>query len=144
LEFELNTFLKRLDSEGVKLLILFDEKTVFSSSKDGMFPLLEAIETTNISRQSGAIIVDKMVGKAAALLICILGAEKVYTKIMSRKAMKVLDDNSIKYYAEETIPEIMNKYGTDICPFEKTVTDTNNPKEAYKKLKELATKLNMK
>lgn len=122
---------------------MMNEKTVFSSDKDGMIPLLEAIERIDASELSGSIVIDKMVGKAAALLICFFKAKKVYTKMMSLKAIKVLDDHSIEYSAEKTIPEILNKSGTDICPFEKTVSNTNNPEEGYKRLGELVKKLNM-
>ena len=136
------TFLRRLDDEDLKLIIVKDGRTVFLSNKDGMFPLLEAIEKVDPSRLAGSTIIDKMVGKAAALLICFLKAEKVYTKIMSLKAVKVMENHSIVYSAEKTIPEILNKFGTDICPFEKSVSDIDDPNEAYEKLRELARKMN--
>ena len=131
----MNTFLRRLDDEGVNLIVIINGRTIFSSNKDGMVPLLEAIEKINTSELSGFTIIDKIVGKAAALLICLLQAKKVYTRMMSLKAVKVLDDHSIEYSAEKTIPDILNKSGTGICPFEKIVSDTNNPEEAYKRLR---------
>jgi len=140
----LSALLRRLDEEGLSLIIMADGKTVFSSNKDGMVPLLEAIDKIGASRLSGSVVVvDKIVGKAAALLICVFKAQKVYTKMMSVKAIKMLDDNSIEYSAGKIIPEILNKTGTDICPFEKAVSETDDPEEGNKRLRELVKKLKL-
>lgn len=130
----MNNYLKKLD-EGSNLIIIKNRKTIFSSDKNGMFPLLEAIENVGLPKLANSIVVDKMVGKAAALIFCYFKAKKVYTKIISLKGKAVLEKFNIKYFSEKIIPDILNKTETDVCPFEKTVSDVNDPVEGYKKLK---------
>ena len=137
----MSDLLRKLDDECLSLIIMNQGVLIFSSSKEGMLPLLEVIEKIDASKLLDSIVVDKMVGKAAALLICIFKAKKLYTKIMSLKAIQVLDEYGIEYSTEKIIPDILNKFGTDICPFEKTVYDTNSPEEGYKRLQELAKNL---
>ena len=130
----MHDFLEKLDDEGLSLLIIKDGKTLFSSNRDGMAPLLEAIDNLGLSKLSDSIVVDKMVGKAAALLVCFFKAKEVHTRIMSLRAKEVLDKFAIKYCSEKAVPEILNKSGTDICPFERAVLDLDDPEEGYKRL----------
>ena len=140
---KLDSLLKKLDDENLSLIIINDNEIIFSSKKEGMIPLLEAVEMMDALKLSGSIVIDKIIGKAAALIICYFKAKVIHTKILSLKAIKILNDYSIEYSAEKTIPEIMNKPGTDICPFEKTVSDTNSTAEGYIRLKELVKKMNI-
>lgn len=93
----MSDFLWKLQDGGFTLLIIKGGKPIFSSKKDGMGPLLEAINTVGKSELRGSIVVDKMVGKAAALLICLFKAQEVHTYIMSLRATKVLEKYAIKY-----------------------------------------------
>lgn len=130
----MHDFLEKLDDKRLNLIIIKDGKTLFSSSRDGMVPLLEAMDNLGLSKLSGSIVVDKMVGKATALLICFFKAKEIHTHIMSLRAKEVLDKFAVKYSSEKIVPEILNKFGTDICPFERTVLDVSEPEEGYKRL----------
>lgn len=130
----MSDFLKKLDDGRLTLLIMKDGEVIFSSKMDGMAPLLTAINTIEPSKLHGSIVADKMVGKAAALIICLFKAKEAQTHIMSQRAKKVLDKYAVKYSFEETVPELLNKAGTDICPFEKAVLAVDDPEEGLKKL----------
>lgn len=132
--FPLNDYTERLGLEGLHLIILKDGKTVFTSSRDGMQPLLEAIDSVGMAMLEGSVVVDKIVGKAAALLISYFNAREAHCLVLSVRGRDVLDKQGIRYYSESIIPEIRNKLGTDICPFEKAVLDVENPEEGYKRL----------
>jgi len=123
-----------LSRAGLSLMILKGGETVFTSSEEGMRPLFEAINHLGLPRLEGSLIVDKIVGKAAALLVSYFKAAEVRCAVMSARARGVLAKQGIEYHAEKTIPEIMNKFGTDICPFEKTVLDVEDPEEGYERL----------
>ena len=99
-----------------------------------MVPLLEAIEYLGLPKLSNSIVVDKLVGKAAALIICLFKAREVHTKILSLTARDVLEKCEIKHSSEIVVPKIMNRSGTDICPFEKAVFNTKDPAEGYKQV----------
>lgn len=129
----MSDFLAKLDC-GFTLLIIKGVEPVFSSKMEGMAPLLEAINTIELSKLHGSIVVDKMVGKAAALLICLFKAKEVHTHIMSLRAKEVLDKYAVKYSFEEAVPELLNKFGTDICPFEKAVLASDDPEDGFKRL----------
>ncbi len=129
--------LKRLDAEGLNLLILKGGKRLYSSEKDGMAPLLEAIGRLGLQRLKESVVADKTVGKASALLISYFKASEVYTRLLSRTAIKVLEKHGIKYAYERTVDNIRNREDTDICPFEKVVLEIEDPQEGYKKLKQV-------
>ncbi len=129
--------LKRLDAEGLNLMIIKGGKTLYSSKKDGMTPLLEAIDLLGLRNLKNSVVADKIVGKASALLISYFKASEVYTQLLSRNAIKVLKKNGIKYAYERTVDNIRNKENTDICPFEKIVLEIEDPQEGYKKLKQI-------
>ncbi|MDQ1279021.1 MAG: hypothetical protein QG670_281 [Thermoproteota archaeon] len=130
----MSDFLGKLQDGGFTLFIIKGGKPIFSSKMEGMGPLLEAINTVEPSKLHGSIVVDKMVGKAAALLICLFKAQEVHTHIMSLRATKVLDKYDVKYAFEKVVPELLNKFGTDICPFEKAIIATDDLEEGFKRL----------
>ena len=132
--FHLDNFTDMLRREGSNLIILKDGEAVFTSNKDGMQPLLQAIDCIGLPVLGDSIVVDKIVGKAAALLISYFKAREVHCIVLSVRAKEVLDKQGIKYYSETMIQEIRNKLGTDICPFEKSVLDVVEPEEGYKLL----------
>lgn len=43
----------------------------------------------------------------------------------------ILDNRGIGCIAEELVEEIMNRAGTDLCPFEKRIIDIDDPEEGY-------------
>lgn len=130
----LNNYSQRLKEEGLNLIILKDGVTVFKSSRDGMQSLLEAINSLDPAALRGSIVVDKIVGKAAALLISYFKAKEVHCTVMSIRAREVLKRHEIKYYSEKLLPEITNRLGTGICPFEEVVLDVDEPKKGYERL----------
>jgi len=127
----LMSYIKKLDKEELNLIIIKNGEPIFKSSRKGMAPLLEAIENLGLPKLSDTIVVDKLVGKAAALIICFLKAREVQTKILSMTAREILEKHEIKYSSDGIIPKILNRSGTDLCPFEKAVSDTQDPVEGY-------------
>ena len=120
-----------LSRAGLSLMILKDGETVFTSSEEGMRPLFEAINRLGVQKLEDSLVVDKIVGKAAALLISYFKAKEVHCTVMSVRAGEVLKRHKIKYYPERVIPEILNRVGTGICPFEKKVLDVDEPEKGY-------------
>jgi len=131
----LESFISILDERGLNLLILKGGETVYSSSEGGMLPLLEAIDQLGLRALTDSTVVDRIVGRAAALLISYFKAKEVYTRLLSLKAIEILEKNGIAYAAERVVNTIRNKDDTDTCPFEKMVLMIDNPKEGYRKLK---------
>jgi hypothetical protein len=130
----LNDHTQRLRREGLNLIILKGDKTLFTSREEGMRPLFEAIDSLGLSTLEDSIVADKIVGKAAALLVSYFKAREVHCIVLSERAREVLDKRRIRHYPERLTPEIMNRLGTDICPFERAVLDVEDPEKGYERV----------
>ena len=109
------------------------------SEKRGIAPMMNFIGSG--ADLSGYSVADIVVGKAAALLFVKCGIEKVFAKTLSQCAKKILEIYGV-YYEYETLTEnIINRAGTDICPMEKAVLNTDDPEEGYKLLVKELTRL---
>lgn len=136
-EKKLKDKLSILNHERVNLYISKDDITLYCSAKSGIAPLIEAVEKWGTAKLSGSTVVDKVVGKAAALIISYFQAREVYTHLISRSATKVLDKNCVAFYFEKLTDEIKSKNGLGICPFELAVKEIDEPKVGYEKLRKL-------
>lgn len=110
------------------LVIVKDKKPVFYEGEN-LEPLINAIKDGSLN---DAYVSDRKIGKAAALLITYGRAKKVYTPVISKPAIEVFKNNNINYKADETVENIMNMEGTDICPLEERVRYIDGPYEAYR------------
>ncbi len=84
---------------------------------------------------TGYSVADLVVGKAAALLFVKCGIKKVFAKTLSEKGKRILEMYGVDYEYETLAENIINRMGTDICPMEKAVSNTDNPENAYPILK---------
>ena len=122
--------MKKLEKTNNSLMIFDDEKLIFESESNGIKPHLEAMNQLG-DRLQGTIIVDKIVGKAAALLILHSKAKEAHAIIISKSGKKALK-GKIKFEYHQEVDHIKTKEGKIFCPFEKLVQKINNPNEAYK------------
>ena len=83
----------------------------------------------------GYSVADVVVGKAAALLFVKCGISRVFAKTLSEYAQKILEFYGVDYEYGVLTERIINREGTDICPMEKAVMNTDDPEEAYVILK---------
>ena len=67
----------------------------------------------------GALVADKIVGKAAAALMVLGGINKLHTDVISTPALNLLQDTKIKVSFQSEVPIIINRDKTDWCPLEK-------------------------
>jgi hypothetical protein len=124
-------YVEQMKRERLNLIILKNNKRLYQSTREGMLPLYQAISELSGAQLENTIIVDKIVGKAAALLISYIQAKVVYCSLLSIRGKTVLENQGISFFYEELTPEIINRYGTDICPFEKAVLDVEDPQTGY-------------
>ena len=104
------------------------------SEKRGIAPMMNLIE--NGADLSGYSVADIVVGKAAALLFVKCGIKKVFAKTLSQKAKSIFETYGVEYEYETLAENIINRAGTDICPMEKAVANTDDPEKAYNALKD--------
>lgn len=110
---------------------------------DGIRPFLETIDELG-QEMHGSTVGDRILGKASALLCAYTHVRNVYSPQATKTALAVLIRAQIPGQTDELIPNIKNRYGNDICPFEKMLINIDSPEEAYKTLKQAVDKSNKK
>lgn len=130
---------RTLKEKNIALAIAKNGKVIFESDSHGVYGLFEAIERLGDNLED-AVIADKVVGKAAALLCVYMRVAAVYAYILSLEGKNTLKKNKIKYEYEILVPKILNRTRKEMCPFEKFSLNLENPEEAYFRLKKLAEK----
>lgn len=121
-----------------KTLVLVKGDEVITFEARGVKPLLELIDS-GIDYKDYSF-ADKVIGRASGFLYQILGVRNIYTNIISKGALSLLDGHvNIEYL--EVVENIINRKGDDICPMEKATTGITNKEEALvairKRLEEL-------
>ena len=104
------------------------------SQKRGIAPMMDFIQSG--VDLTGYSVADIVVGKAAALLFVKCGIKKVFAKTLSQKGEEILKTYGVEYEYQTLAENIINRAGTDICPMEKAVANTDDPQEAYSVLKD--------
>lgn len=113
-----------LDQGNYTCAICLDD-TVYTATQRGVKPLLDWLDSG--IPLTGFCAADRVVGRAAAFLYCLLGVSEVYAKVMSHPAAQVLRDHGISIYADTFTDGIINRKGTGPCPFEAAVIDITDP-----------------
>jgi hypothetical protein len=109
------------------------ETLVFSSQKEQLLPLMEYL-TGDGSREQLVIILDKIMGNAAALLSVKANCREVYSPLGSELAVKTLEKHNVEYHLSEIAPYIQRPDGKSMCPMEK-LSIGKEPEEFYQEMK---------
>jgi len=132
-----------LKDKNQSLVIVKEGRTIFCSDSSGIESILQAIEKFG-EHLSEASIADKVVGKAAALLFAYSHVARVYAATLSRKGLSTLRKHDISVEYDLLVPEILDRKGKDICPFEKFVLKIESPACAFEELKNYVESLKKK
>ncbi|MDR1684367.1 MAG: DUF1893 domain-containing protein [Elusimicrobiota bacterium] len=116
------------------LVVAYDDGTIATYDDNGIKPLFRHI--AGYGDFKGAYVFDKITGRASALVLAYGGARKLYTGILSKEAIPVLEEYNIAYDADELVDFIYNNDWDGLCPMEQSVADIQTPQQAYIVLKE--------
>ena len=103
---------------------------VYTSQERGVKPLLHLL-TEKKGFLKGASVADKVIGKAAALLMVIGEIKEVHTLIISEPAIKVFEKYNIPCFYDKKVDRIVNRTGDGLCPMESLCLDVEEPQEAF-------------
>lgn len=126
---------------GHTICLCRDGKLI-ASDKKGIAPMMNYI--ADGVDLAGYSVADTVVGKAVAMLFVKCKVIAVYAKTMSKSGKAVLESNNIFYEYETLTDRIINRAGTDACPMEKAVLNTDDAEEAYVILQETLKRLSAK
>ena len=124
---------RRLLAESGSTCVLCKDSVCLTSSLRGVAPLLAWLDDgTDLHGFSAA---DKVVGKAAAFLYCLLGVSAVYAPVMSRAALQVLTERGISAQYETLAEGIINRRKTGPCPMEDATREIWDPQVALEAIR---------
>ena len=107
------------------------ENEIYISEKRGVAPILEKIDS-DPEFFKGASVADRVIGKAAAMLLEKYGAAEIYAQVTSEYAIAYLNDKNVGFTYDKRVDHIINRAGTDMCPMEKTVLHISDADEGEK------------
>lgn len=134
-EKPLSRYINELEEKGLSLLVYRDGEIVYSGYGRGVGPLINALETIGKEKLEGSLVVDKIIGRAAAFLIAYMEAAEAHAITLSATAMEVFQKYGLKFQFRHEVPVVRGEDGAPLCPFERLVQDVNDAEEAYKKIK---------
>ena len=107
--------------------------TTISDTRRGIRPLLELLDSGKDFSDYAAA--DKVVGKAAAHIYCLLGIRQLYAGTVSQPALDLLTENGVDICWENPVPAIQNRTQTGLCPMESAVWNISGHAEAVQALR---------
>ncbi|MDD2753492.1 MAG: DUF1893 domain-containing protein [Candidatus Portnoybacteria bacterium] len=110
--------LKYFTDKKLAFALIKGGKVIYKSKKQRLAPLIFCLKKHK-AQMRGATVFDKVVGRAAALLLIYGGVKKVMTPLISRGALIVLARGGAKVEYQKIVKCILNKEGDDLCPMEK-------------------------
>jgi hypothetical protein len=123
-----------LSTADFSIVVLKNGTVLTKKQGDGINPILETVDEMGEELQ-GAIVGDRILGKASALLCAYAKVGGVYAPRATKTAIAVLIRTGIPGQTDEIIPYVKNRDGDSLCPFEDMLADVDLPEEAYKTLK---------
>lgn len=111
---------------------------LYTDTQRGIRPLMHRLESGVLC---GAVLADKVIGKAAAFLLVKGGVKAVFADVISEPAAEVLERAGISYSFGKKVPFIQNRAGDGVCPMESAVLSEEDADKAYLKLQEILRRL---
>lgn len=130
-----------LKQNHLTIIAQLKDNEIYQSQLRGIAPVLIKLQENELFFED-AIIVDKVVGRAAAMLFIKANVKHIYALTISQKAIAILDKYRMKYTYDSVCEFIENRTHTGMCPMEQSVEHIDDIQEGYltliKKVKELS------
>jgi len=102
--------------------------TTYTSTARGILPLLTCYKEKKT--ENGCSAADKVVGRAAAFMYVLLRVDALFAEVLSKPALRVLEEAGIEVQYGKLVEAIVNRTGTGFCPMESAVLHIDDPLEA--------------
>jgi zinc transport system ATP-binding protein len=108
---------------------------IFTSEKHWLHPLFDLEDFFRAGGHDPARtrLVDQITGRAAAFLVARLGIRELETRVLSRRAVPVLQEHGVTFRCHELVDRIL-------CATEELLADTLSLEEAWALLQERRTR----
>ena len=125
---------KHIDDMNNAIVIVKNGMIIYESKQKGIKPLFDACKILGEDLK-GATVADRVTGRAAAILSAGYGIKELHTKLLSERAVSVLEEANVIYSFDKIVPFIKNRTQTDTCPVEKISADITDVDELMAKIK---------
>jgi hypothetical protein len=126
---ELISEARRLIKSGeVSCVVIREGAIIHTADGRGVKPLLE-LYNNEPEKLKDSCVVDKIIGKAAAMILILGGSASVFGEVMSVSARDYLTKRGIRHNFGRCVDVITARDKTGICPIEKSVLTVDDPKE---------------
>lgn len=85
---------------------------------------------------AGALVADRVVGKGAAALMILGGVSNVYAHVASSSALELFRQAGVPVQCGVSVPHIINRAGTGMCPVEQRCMDADTPRQCLIRIEE--------
>lgn len=129
---ELTAAVERLHAEGCSCVVSRDgrQRLFHERGVQDLYRLLCEEPAT----LRGAAVADKVVGKAAAALLILGGVRELYTDVVSRPALDLLQAAGLAVGFGRCTERIVNRAGTGLCPLETRCLDLTTPEACFERI----------
>ncbi len=124
---------KHIDDSNNAIVIVKNGMIVYESKQKGIKPLYDACILLG-DKLKNASLADRVTGRAAAILCIGYGIKALHTKLLSERAVGLLQETNIDYSCDKIVPYIKNRTQTDTCPVEKISAEITDAEELMVKI----------
>lgn len=119
--------LAQLNEQHASLLV-YNNDSLSDYHQRGVRDLLMLVQEEP-ERLQGAIVADKVIGKASAALMVLGGVSEVHTNGICTPGKQLLEAAGVKLYYKDEVPYIINRDKTGQCPLDKRLNDIQTAAE---------------
>lgn len=127
---EIEVVKKRLYDKNASIVVMFEDGEIRDFYKKRLTDIVGILEA-NPDSFDDSFVADKVIGKVAASLLTVGGVKEVYADTISEYAIKVLEENNIKYEYKNKVNFIMNEQKNGMCPMEEKFKDEEDLEVIY-------------
>ncbi len=129
---ELKKLTDKLATKNLACIVVKPDGTEIEVAGAGIAPTISLLERGEFD---GAIVLDKIIGRAAAMLMTLGHVCYVHGVVMSQSAVDWLTQKGVPFSYDTVVQYIINRTGSGICPMEETVKGVTEEKKAFEALK---------
>lgn len=117
------------------IVVVKENEIVYKSESKGLQSLISLYKNDKNTLENSSI-ADKVIGRAAALILVDSNIKEVYADLISQNAIEILDKSNIPYEYKSQVKEIRNRDNTGMCPMEELSLKCVSTDELLEKIEE--------
>lgn len=117
------------------IVVVKENEIVYKSESKGLQSLI-SLYKNDVNTLENSSIADKVIGRAAALILVDSNIKEVYADLISQNAIDILDKSDIPYEYKSQVTEIRNRDNTGMCPMEELSLKCVSADELIEKIEE--------